>query len=230
MSADLINFLIGCIVTLPNILGWGCIMQLNGQNVNHKDQIIALLNAVADGREEFALLARSPKRFIQTDGFMLEYSSGQRIYRSENLVPADIQAAFLAYFCGQDDYKKFFPKTAAPAEPALSKNVFRDTWHDFLDLGVFTALRFSKKRIYCGIALSSWIFYSFFIFAGIFLFAVYPQSHPDTPALWLGVGAFLFLIGVIILLGNLLRKRAKIENGIFYPDSDYAKEPFPVRE
>ncbi|MBQ9088830.1 MAG: hypothetical protein IJY46_08645 [Lentisphaeria bacterium] len=59
---------------------------------------------------------------------------------------------------------------------------------------------------------------------------MYPQSHPDTPALWLGGGAFLFLIGFVILLGNLLRKRAKIENGIFYPDADYGKEPFPVSE
>ena len=205
-------------------------MKINEKTVSCENDILFVLDAVASGEEEFAILAKSPKRFIQTSGNMLEYNSGQKLYSAENISNEDIKAAFLDYYRGNDGYKKFFRKTSAKAEKETFSDIVRETWHDFLDICIFTTLRFSQDRIYCGIALSSWIFYSVFIFAGIFLFAVYPQSHPDTPALWLGGGAFLFLIGFVILLGNLLRKRAKIENGIFYPDSDYAKEPFPVSE
>lgn len=205
-------------------------MELNDKPVTSEDEILAVLDAVASGGEEFAILAKSPKRFIQTSGNMLEYNSGQKLYSAENISNEDIKAAFLDYYRGNDGYKKFFRKTFAEAEKETFSDIVRETCHDFLDICIFTTLRFSNDRIYCGIALSSWIFYSVFIFAGIFLFAVYPQSHPDTPALWLGCGAFLFLIGVAILLGNLLRKRAKIENVMFYPDADYGKEPFPVSE
>ena len=143
-------------------------MQLNGQNVNHKDQIIALLDAVASGEEEFAILAKSPKRFIQTSGNMLEYNSGQKLYSAENISNEDIKAAFLDYYRGNDGYKKFFRKTSAKAKKEAFSDIVRETWHDFLDICIFTTLRFSQDRIYCGIALSSWIFYSVFIFAGIF--------------------------------------------------------------
>ena len=205
-------------------------MKINEKTVSCENDILFVLDAVASGEEEFAILAKSPKRFIQTSGNMLEYNSGQKLYSAENISNEDIKAAFLDYYRGNDGYKKFFRKTSAKAKKESFSDIFRETWHDFLDICIFTTLRFSQDRIYCGIALSSWIFYSVFIFAGIFLFAVYPQSHSDTPALWLGGGAFLFLIGFVILLGNLLRKRAKIENGVFYPDADYGKEPFPISE
>ena len=205
-------------------------MKLNNNPVTSEDEILAVLDAVASGEEEFAILAKSPKRFIQTSGNMLEYNSGQKLYSAEKISNEDIKAAFLDYYRGNDGYKKFFRKNSAKAKKETFSDIVRETCHDFLDICIFTTLHFSNDRIYCGIALSSWIFYSVFIFAGIFLFAVYPQSHPDTPALWLGGGAFLFLIGFVILLGNLLRKRAKIENGMFYPDADYGKEPFPVSE
>ena len=205
-------------------------MKINEKTVSCENDILFVLDAVASGEEEFAILAKSQKRFIQTSGNMLEYNSGQKLYSAENIPNEDIKAAFLSYYRGDDKYKKFFRKTSAKAEKETVSDILLQTWHDFLDICIFTTLRFSEDRIRCKIALSSWIFYGTFVFAGVFLWAVYPQSDPDNPALWLGGGAFLFLIGFVILLGNLLRKRAKIENGIFYPDSDYAKEQFPVSE
>ena len=206
------------------------IMKLNDKIVDRENDILALLDRVAAGAEEFAVLAKSPKRFIQSSGNMLEYNSGQKLYSTENVSNEDIKAAFLSYYRGDDKYKKFFRKTSAKAEKETVSDILLQTWHDFLDICIFTTLRFSEDRIRCKIALSSWIFYGMFVFAGVFLWAVYPQSDPDNPALWFGGGAFLVLIGIIVLLGNLCRKRAKIENGVFYPDADYGKEPFPISE
>ncbi|MBQ8755347.1 MAG: hypothetical protein IJZ19_09980, partial [Lentisphaeria bacterium] len=147
-------------------------MKINDKTVNDEEDILAVLDAVASGEEEFAILAKSPKRFIQTSGNMLEYNSGQKLYSAENISNEDIKAAFLDYYRGNDGYKKFFRKTSAKAKKESFSDIVRETWHDFLDICIFTTLRFSQDRIYCGIALSSWIFYSVFIFAGIFLFAV----------------------------------------------------------
>ena len=205
-------------------------MKLNDKIIDNENDIIVVLDKVSAGEEEFVILAKSSKRFIQTSGNMLEYSSGQKLYCAENVSLEDMKAAFLSYYRGDDKYKTFFSKTSAKAHKETWSDILRQTWCDFLDICIFTTLRFSNDRIHCGIALSSWIFYSIFIFAGVFLWAVYPQSNPDDPILWLGGGTFLCLIGIIVLLGNLCRKRARIASGVFYPDSDYGKEPFPVSE
>ena len=135
ITGDLLNILTCCIVILPVVFTEGCIMTLNDKNVNHKDQIIALLDAVASGREEFAILAKSPKRFIQTARNRLEYNSGQRLYCAENISNEDIKAAFLDYFRGNDGYKKFFRQTSVPAEkpfePSPEKSFFKRLYEFF---------------------------------------------------------------------------------------------------
>ena len=67
-------------------------MKLNDKIVDNENDILAMLDKVASGEEEFAILAKSPKRFIQTSGNMLEYNSGQKLYSAENISNEDISA------------------------------------------------------------------------------------------------------------------------------------------
>lgn len=119
-------------------------MELNDKPVTSEDEILAVLDAVASGEEEFAILAKSPKRFIQTSGNMLEYNSGQKLYSAEKISNEDIKAAFLDYYRGNDGYKKFFRKTSAKAKKESFSDIVRETWHDFLDICIFTTLRSHK--------------------------------------------------------------------------------------
>ena len=73
-------------------------MKINEKTVSCENDILFVLDAVASGEEVFAILAKSPKRFIQTSGNMLEYNSGQKLYSAENISNEDIKAAFLDYY------------------------------------------------------------------------------------------------------------------------------------
>ncbi len=204
-------------------------MKINDKTVSCENDILFILDAVASGEEEFAILAKSPKRFIQTSGNMLEYNSGQKLYSAENISNEDIKAAFLDYYRGNDGYKKFFRKTSAKAEKESFSDIVRETWHDFLDICIFRTVRFTPDGLYVGISLSSWLFYGFFIGFGTYLISLGQNENIlETPYLPLGGAAILS--GLLVLLGNISRKRAKIESGMFYPDPDYDNTPFLLEE
>ena len=204
-------------------------MKINEKTVSCENDILFVLDAVASGEEEFAILAKSPKRFIQTSGNMLEYNSGQKLYSAENISNEDIKAAFLDYYRGNDGYKKFFRKTSAEAEKESFSDIVRETWHDFLDICIFRTVRFTPDGLYVGISLSSWLFYGFFIGFGTYLISLGQNENIlETPYLPLGGAAILS--GLLVLLGNISRKRAKIESGMFYPDPDYDNTPFLLEE
>ena len=204
-------------------------MKINDKTVSCENDILFILDAVASGEEEFAILAKSPKRFIQTSGNMLEYNSGQKLYSAENISNEDIKAAFLDYYRGNDGYKKFFRKTSAEAEKESFSDIVRETWHDFLDICIFRTVRFTPDGLYVGISLSSWLFYGFFIGFGTYLISLGQNENIlETPYLPLGGAAILS--GLLVLLGNISRKRAKIESGMFYPDPDYDNTPFLLEE
>ena len=204
-------------------------MKINEKTVSCENDILFVLDAVASGEEEFAILAKSPKRFIQTSGNMLEYNSGQKLYSAANISNEDIKAAFLDYYRGNDGYKKFFRKTSAKAEKETFSDIVRETWHDFLDICIFRTVRFTLDGLYVGISLSSWLFYGFFIGFGTYLISLGQNENIlETPYLPLGGAAILS--GLLVLLGNISRKRAKIESGMFYPDPDYDNTPFLLEE
>ena len=204
-------------------------MKINEKTVSCENDILFVLDAVASGEEEFAILAKSPKRFIQTSGNMLEYNSGQKLYSAENISNEDIKAAFLDYYRGNDGYKKFFRKTSAKAKKEAFSDIVRETWHDFLDLSVFNTVHFTPSGLWVGISFSSWLFYIFFIGFGGYLITLYQNRNIlDEPCVPLGCAAILS--GMLVLLGSFFRKRTRIREGFFYPDADYGSKPFPQED
>lgn len=81
-------------------------MKINSIPVQDDTHIRTVLARVMAGSEEFAVLDRDERHFLQTDGYGLEYKNPAGLYRAvqEEFSQEELEAVFLDYYRNGNEY------------------------------------------------------------------------------------------------------------------------------
>lgn len=81
-------------------------MKINSIDVQNEEHIKMVLARVMAGSDEFAVLDKDDRHFLQTDGYGLEYKNPAGLYRAvqEEFTQEELEAVFLDYYRNGNAY------------------------------------------------------------------------------------------------------------------------------
>ena len=81
-------------------------MKINDIPLQGSEHIILMLRRLVEGAEEFVVLERDKRHFLQSDGSSLEYKNPSGLYRctQQEFTPDELQELFIDYSTGGSRY------------------------------------------------------------------------------------------------------------------------------